>query len=40
MMLQENDDAIRSEINKEAADSPPSLPYLAAAADFLDCAVW
>ena len=39
-MLQDNDDVIRSEIDKEASDSPPSLPYLSAAADHLDCAKW
>ena len=40
LMLQENDDVIRSEIDKEAVDTPPSLPYLAAAADHLECAKW
>jgi len=39
-MLQENDDVIRSEIEKEAVDTPPSLPYLAVAADQLACAKW
>lgn len=39
-MLLGNEDIIRSEIDKEQADSPPSLPYLAVAADFLECSRW
>nr|CAB3262745.1 uncharacterized protein LOC100182602 [Phallusia mammillata] len=40
LLLEESDDLIKSEVDKEAIDSPPSLPYLALAGNHLPCATW
>ncbi|CAK8680159.1 unnamed protein product [Clavelina lepadiformis] len=40
LLMKDTDDLIKSEVEKEAKDSPPSLPYLAVAANYVNCAKW